>query len=1144
MPQRNTLRASLLLGVAYASLTFNLPVAWAASPGACEKWFAKVVSSQGVVETRGAQQSVWRAAKLNEVFCHGDAVRTSARSRAALVLANETIVRLDQLTTLTLSSPEDADNFWLDLFNGAAHFISRTPRALKIKTPYVNAAVEGTEFLVRTDSNEGVVTVFEGRVLAENAQGSVPLSNGESAAARAGQAPVARLIARPRDAVRWALYYPPLFDSKAFAGNAEWVEPARRSAAAHLAGNSAEAFAALAAAPNTVADARFFAYRAGLLLSVGRLDEAESDIKRALELAPGNAHAVALQSVVALARNDKSAALELARKATTSDPQSAPAWIALSYAQQAAFDIESARTSVEQALQHDPDNVLILARLSEIWLALGDLPRALSTADRAVALNPDVARTQSVLGFAYLTQIKTAAAKSAFEKAIVLDSADPLPRLGLGLAMIRTGALDAGRREIEIAAALDPNNALIRSYLGKAYSEEKRNGIAATQFDMAKELDPNDPTPWFYDAIRKQTENRPVEALRDLKKSIALNDNRAVYRSRLLLDQDLAARGASLARIYNDLGFEQLALREASKSLSHDPADYSAHRFLADAYSGMRRHEIARASEALQSQLLQPLNLNPVSPQLTETNLTILSGAGPTGAGFNEFTPLFERNRFTLRATGVVGSNGTRGNELIHSGLQGKVSYSLGQFHYETDGFRPNNDLKLDIYNAFVQAAITPNSNLQLELRSRRQQNGDLAMRFDPARFSRALREDRDEETLRLGYRYAPSPNSAIILSAIRRKADSTRQDTQALGPARFPPFAPIISSEDRRERISSSNFEIQGLSRTVNHHSILGLGHYNNEATANPGRQAVSGTRILFTENATAESEQRHSNAYVYSYINLGTAGTATLALSGDRYHAGLFEKNKLNPKLGLSWNVRPGTTARLAAFRAFKRSLAANQTIEPTQIAGFNQFFDDLAGTESTRYGIALDHNISSTLSGGVELSQRKLEIPLLGAGSALSRIEKQDEEAHRAYLYWTPSSTWALGLEYYLEAFKREQNLFVAVDRPLELITHRLPVTVSYFAPSGFFARFTATPLRQSIVQQLAGGRTVADKDRFWIADLALGYRFAKRRGVASLEIKNLLDKEFKFQDLDFQTGLPRTPFIQPERLVLLKLAWSWD
>jgi len=156
--------------------------------------------------------------------------------------------------------------------------------------------------------------------------------------------------------------------------------------------------------------------------------------------------------------------------------------------------------------------------------------------------------------------------------------------------------LKEGRSEIEIAASLDPDNSLIRSYLGKAYYEEKRDKKASNQLAMARELDPLDPTPWFYDAIRKQTINRPVEALQDLQKSIELNDNRAVYRSRMLLDEDLAARSASLGRIYSDLGFQQLALVEGWKSVNADPANYSAHRFLADSYAALPRHEIARVS--------------------------------------------------------------------------------------------------------------------------------------------------------------------------------------------------------------------------------------------------------------------------------------------------------------------------------------------------------------------------------------------------------------------------------------------------------------------------------------------------------------------------------------------------------------------
>lgn len=117
----------------------------------------------------------------------------------------------------------------------------------------------------------------------------------------------------------------------------------------------------------------------------------------------------------------------------------------------------------------------------------------------------------------------------------MLDQAAPLPRLGLGLAKIREGHLLDGGRELEIAASLDPNNATVRSYLGKTYYEEKRTPLDEREYNVAKQLDPKDPTPYFYDAIAKQTTNRPVEALQDLEKAIELNDNRAVYRSELLL---------------------------------------------------------------------------------------------------------------------------------------------------------------------------------------------------------------------------------------------------------------------------------------------------------------------------------------------------------------------------------------------------------------------------------------------------------------------------------------------------------------------------------------------------------------------------------------------------------------------------------
>ena len=69
-------------------------------------------------------------------------MQVGENSRAAVVLPNETLLRLDQNTTLTLTDVQTEAPSLLDLLKGILHIISRVPRSLKIDTPYVNAAIE------------------------------------------------------------------------------------------------------------------------------------------------------------------------------------------------------------------------------------------------------------------------------------------------------------------------------------------------------------------------------------------------------------------------------------------------------------------------------------------------------------------------------------------------------------------------------------------------------------------------------------------------------------------------------------------------------------------------------------------------------------------------------------------------------------------------------------------------------------------------------------------------------------------------------------------------------------------------------------------------------------------------------------------
>jgi tetratricopeptide (TPR) repeat protein len=1098
-----------------------------------ELWVAKVVSVQGAVQALRIGEKQWRPVRLNDTFSPGDMIRILKLSRADIVLSNDTILRLDQNTTVTFSEPEKEKTFLVNLLNGAAYFFSRVRRNLKVFTPFVNAIVEGTEFYARVESDKAFISIFEGQVLAENQAGSIPLAKGQSAIAEANRAPVLQIVVRPRDAVQWTLYYPPVLyqrpsDFQAVTG---WQVMVRRSIEFYMEGNLQQALASLEEITEETRDPRFFTYRASLLLSVGRVEGAKSDIEKALSIAPNNSHALALQSIIALVQNEKEKALSLGKKAVEADPHSASPRIALSYALQANFDLKGALDSLDNAVKLEPENALAWARLAEIWLSFGELNKALEAAQKAVSLDPNLSRTQTVLGFAYLTQIKTKISKETFRKAIELDQADPLPRLGLGLAKIHDGDLPGGREEIEIAASLDPNNSLIRSYLGKAYYEEKRDKLAANQFAMAKELDPSDPTPFFYDAIRKQSINQPGEALRDLQESISLNDNRAVYRSRLLLDADLAARSASLARIYSDLGFQQLALVEGWKSVNTNPANYSAHRFLADSYTVLPRHEIARVSELLQSQLLQPININPVQPHLAESNLFILNGAGPSDPSFNEFNPLFNRNRLALQMSGITGTQYTFGEEIVQSGVWNQLSYSIGQFHYQTDGFRKNNYLIEDIYNVFVQGMLSHKTSVQAEFRSTEKTLGDLPLNFfyrehPPLDFLPYRRDKDQNRSIRIGFHHAFSPRSDLIGSFMYQDAEPR---------IRIYGFLDMFNIKSKADQDSFSG-EIQHLFRSERFNIVAGGGHFYIKQKDTNYMELFSPFFDLST--GITRSHINHTNLYLYSQINYPKTVTFTIGGSGDFYHGGIVNHNQFNPKFGVTWNPFPVTTLRAAIFRVFKRTLITNQTLEPTQVAGFNQFFDDADATKSWRYGAAIDQKFFKNLYGGIEYSGRNLDVPYPDPFTTEILVADWKEQLVRAYLYWTPHPWFGLSAEYQFETFDRERK-FVAGIRNVK--THRVPLGINFYHPSGFSAQLKATYINQEGRFQPLNSPPytfISGDDQFCTVDASISYRLPKQYGLLTVGAKNLFNKSLKYQDTD-----PVSPSIQPKRFVFGKFTLAF-
>ena len=1066
--------AGLRAGIAIALLLAGAPVR------ACEAWVARLASTRGVVEAQVDADGPWRTARAGDRFCSDVSVRVGAASSAVLELANQTVVRLSEQSAVSFRRGPDAAVSAVQVQQGRGHFLSRTPQRFNAATPYLNAAIDGTEFLLEAAAQADQLTLFEGRV---SAAGRV-LQPGESLrVTRAGETEV-RVGVGSREGLDWALHYPPL---------------------------------------------------TGTALAEARARLAAGDVAAAQELAQGaavdveparHADALALQAVIALARGETAEADRLSAEAAALAPTLPNAWLARSYARQAAFDLPGARTAANRSVELAPVDGLLTLRLAELDLAAGDYRAARRRAQPALD-GPQVGLARRLLGFAELVGDDAPAAQAQFEQASAADPLDPLARLGLGLALIRQDDIAAGRRQMEIAVSLDPGQSLLRSYLAKAYLSERRDRPAQAELGRARELDPADPTPWFYEALGLLAANRPVEARAALEESVKRNDNRAVYRSKLQLDEDLAARQASSGRVYEALGFEQLARREASAALASDPTDFSAHRLLADSYLGLPDHETGRLSELLQAQLWQPLSVLPLQPQARAEDLGIRQGAVSLHSGLNEYTPLFVRDGVSVLGSAVGGGDGLFSDDVMATVLAGPLSISASQFRYTTDGFRDNADQDIDLYDLFAQWRVAPGTSVQAEARRRREERGDIGLYpFDDVD-SPTLRQFRDRDTYRLGLRHDWVPGHSTLLS-VQRESVHEGQDLDVEIPIPFgPPLSvPVNTRGHSRPLLAEAQQVVSGEGGRI----LLGGGHYRENGELDLGGLVL-------------DERIRQSNGYAYGYLD-GPIGTQwTLGLTVDSVDADVVDKTRWSPKLGLVWALDDRTTLRAAALRAVHRELIGKGTIEPVQVAGFVQFFDDVIGTRSDRYALGLDRRLQDGLNVGGEASWRRLERPYLDfLGDDQTGDARQ--QLHRLYAYWTPAPRWALRAEYRYQKGRYGDEFPLLVESGtwgiVDLRTHSLPLGVRYSHPAGWLADVAVTGYRQSgdFVVTTSGAERHASDD-FWLSDARLAYRLPRRLGLLSVGVKNLFDSRVRFQDTDAQN-----PELYPERLLYGSVSLMFD
>jgi Tfp pilus assembly protein PilF len=1126
----------------------------------------ELLAKEGTVEF-SQRLTNWSAATVGLELNVQDRLRTLSLSRATLRLAELGRLRMNELTTLEILPPkETTSKATLDLRAGAIYFFTRDkPREFLIQTPHAIGASRGTEFVVQVQPGQTLLTVFDGEVSLANPQGSLVLTNGEQASVLPGQAPVKTAVIQATNIVQWWLYYPAVLDLQELPFSTAEAAVLGPSTNAYLSGDLRGALEAYPAGRTPQSDVERL-YYAGLLLSVGQVDKAESLLTPVTNGVP---LANALREVIAAV---------IGRTLTNlRQPNLASEWLARSYYLQRA-SLKDALEAARHATEKSPTFGFAWARVAELEFSFGHHRESAKALERALELTPRNAEAFALRGFVLSAQNKIGLALDSFQQAVEADGALGNGWLGRGLCRIRRGDFVQGRRDLQTAAALEPNRSLLRSYLGKAFSAAHDTVHASRELGLARRLDPNDPTPWLYESWLDYQQNQPNAAVGDLEMSQALNDNRAVYRSRFLLDQDRAVGSSSLARIYQDAGLNQVSFNEASRAVTYDYADYSAHLFLSDSYYALRdptlfnlRYQTAWFNELLLANILAPAGTRAISQSISQ----------------QEYTRMFERDRLGFDTFTEYRSDGQFRDITSQYGTYGRTSYSLDLDYAHNDGIRPNNDLSRIEWYAQIKQQLSAGDTILLLMRYEDYQSGDNRQLYDKHLADRHFRFDEYQAPDLVGlYHREWAPGVHTLVLADRLSHDQTYTDrgsafhvleTNAVNPAKFnleanQPFDRSLLKIDFEMYGTEVNQIFQSEKQTLLVGGRYQSGRFDTkdaiETPLAPNGQPDPFLASLFT-NPPAHLKEDFERYSTYAYYTwkpfpelLLTAGISYDHLEfPDNFRfapisAGSTSRNLLAPKGSIVWSPDPAVTLR-GAYSESQGGVSSEDVfrLEPTQLGGFNQSFQSvvsesevgsLAGAQYQTFGAALEIKLPTrtylTLQGQYIGSKSDEDIgAFYDAGGLPPPVQispgaVREELRYRETTFWVTLNQligrdWSVGLDYrYTDSRLRwhyptvptVNSGLAPLNRTERGKLHQADAFVQFTHSSGIFGRAEA----QSFLQNNSGYTPARPGKDFVQVNLLAGYRFWNRRAELTFGILNVGGDDYHLNPLNFYSELPHS------------------
>lgn len=1176
-----------LLHRAGAARPTIISIAWllsiGISAGEDQQSEIRVLQKDGLIElsTDGGQR--WIRTDVNQRLRVGDRLRTGPNTRASLVWADSKVLTTSPLTEIEVIAPVASGEPGVHVWRGILWFFDRDqPGRARIKAAGAVAGVKGTEFVVSVamvnGAAESTFSVVDGTVEVQNEFGSVTLSNAQQAVVGPGQMPRRTPGFVTENLLQWAFYYPGILNPEDLPFSDAEKAGLSESLTAYRSGDLLAALSAVRGrAPQSENES---VYYAALFLSAGQVEESEALIRTVDQAGPSE-----LARRVATALRVLMAAVKRAPAPAAPEPTLATELLAASFHEQSQAQgdatLRKALALAREAANLAPNSGFAWARIAELEFSFGNMERAMGALDRSLSLSPRNAQALTLRGFVLASRNQPREAIDWFDRAIRLDSFLANAWLGRGLCRIRRGEHGSGREDLLVAAALEPQRATLRSYLGKAYGDAGDLNRALYELELAQRMDPGDPTAWLYSALIKADYSRINEAIRDLERSQVLNDNRSLYRSRLLLDQDRAVRSADMAMLYDDAGLGDVALAEASHGIIADYANYSAHLFLANSYLIARetisspRFQTAAASEFLLARILGP----------ADGRLLAQS------AGRNEPTMLFERDGLGFSSRTEYQSSGLWYQSAVQFGTYGNSSYAVqGDFLWDP-GETPHREREFRFFSATFKHQVTLRDSLLLDIRDTWHQHENSDRPYDPRLTAAGFRAlERQEPDLIVGWNHEWSPEHRTLFAAsqINRSFDYTAAHAGVYlltGDAGATDgfFGTDLAQEYEIES-RFSTLEVQHLFATARTRTIVGLrGNYITDRTAsrhvlNSGNASslesyfgtVPGTVV--DEQSGIETKAFRVSPYIYehwqildrlwliagiSYDHQTLPGNTRFAPVADNDDT----RQQLSPKAGFTWTPAPRWIFRGAYAQSLGGvELDENLRLEPVHLGGIiyahaNAFPSSLvgpvAGARSETSGLAVEHRWSSnTFVNASALwlrsrgerdvgAYRRDLVGTVGPNTQLEERLRFDELSGRLSIHQLIGERWTVGVRYEVTGaqFRRthptvSDTINFADVRTTRAVLHVAGVDALYRHPSGIFAAASA----DWWAQRFSASSGLLEDD-FPFTRISLGYRFPRRRAELTVGVLNVTDQDYRLHPLNLYPELAR------ERTIFTRLDLSF-